>query len=119
MNTRASLITHAALLLLGSAASFAANAGNAADASTDAQSMARDLLSGRSASVVSFVARAATGDFDAQQHAARVLAGGSSERALADRRIASARGAARSPLTARNVHLQEAARHLLQGASVD
>jgi hypothetical protein len=122
MNTRTSLIARAALILLGSAASFAANADNAADVSTDAQSMARGLLSGKSAHLVSFAAPAATTPeryFDAQQHAARLLAGSLSDRALANGRFSSVRSTASSPLTARNVDLQEAARHLLRGSSAD
>jgi hypothetical protein len=124
MNPRTSLTLRAALILLGTAASFAASAATAAGTSTDAQSMARDLLSGKSAHVVSFAAPAAAtpaglSHFDAQQQAARLLTGSLSERAVANARARSLTATTSSPVTARNGDLQEAARHLLQGQSVE
>jgi hypothetical protein len=121
MNTRTSFAMRAALIILGTTAAFAANAGGPADTTGDAQSMARDLLSGKSEHLVSFAARsdAASAHFDAQQHAARLLTGAASDRAVAAARARTLTGGASSPLSARNADLQAAARHLLQGQSVD
>jgi hypothetical protein len=125
MNTRnTSLIVRASLIALGSAAALGVHAGNAADASSDAQSIARGLLSGTSAHVVTFVANAAATpaagpDFDAQQHAARLLSGRLNDSAAANARMHSVPRAASRALTARNGDLQAAARRLLQGQSLD
>jgi hypothetical protein len=121
MNTRTSLAIRAALIVVGTAAAFTAHAGSPADTPSDAQSMARDLLSGKSAHVVSFAARAdaTSAHFDAQQYAARLLTGAASDRAVAAARARTLTGGVSSRLSARNADLQEAARHLLQGQSVD
>lgn len=124
MNIRTSLTVRAALIVLGTAASFAANAGSPADTSSDAQSMARALLSGTSQNVVSFAARsdAAAAPFayiDAQQHAARLLTGAVSDRSVANARARSLTATTGALLTARNADLPQAVRRLLQGQAVD
>jgi hypothetical protein len=124
MNTRTSLTVRAALIVLGTATSFTAHAGSPANTSSDAQSMARALLSGTSAHVVSFAARsdAAAAPFaylDAQQHAARLLTGAVSDRPVASGRARSLTATTGALLTARNADLPQAARRLLQGQSVD
>jgi hypothetical protein len=119
MNVHTSLMIRAAVVFLGTAASFAANAGGPAAGTGDAQSIAQELLAGKSAHVVSFAAHADAAHFDAQQRAAQVLSGAIGDRALATARTRSLTAAAGTPLTARNADLEQAARHLLQGRSVD
>jgi hypothetical protein len=133
MNSRTSLIARSALIFL--VAPLAANAGNAASGSAttataagayvDVQELTRAVILGKTPHLASANSAArpdeptASGtDFDAQQHVAGFLAGTLSHRP-AGGEAGSTPAATSSPVTARNDDLQAAARHLLQGQSLD